>query len=302
LALEKIDRRRRGAPDENQYELRLVRKDGVRMYASIANSVITDENGSFAGGLILASDITERKKLEAQLAESQRLAAIGETTAMIGHDLRNPLQGIGGTIYLLRKHYESMPEQKKEADGHGVLNLLDMADESVEYMNKIVSDLQNYAAPLRPELTQVNTIELLNEALSAMRIPPTVKISINVIEDLRKLTVDPLLMRRVVTNLATNAIQAMPQGGELKIAAQKDGDDALVTFQDTGVGIRAEDVSTIFTPFRTTKAQGQGLGLAVCKRLVEAHGGNITVNSTVGDGTTFTVRLPISRDGVADSA
>jgi signal transduction histidine kinase len=107
--------------------------------------------------------------------------------------------------------------------------------------------------------------------------------------------IDPGLMKRVFSNLIANAVQAMPEGGELTVDASKSDEEALVSFHDTGVGIPQEDFSKLFSPFFTTKAKGQGLGLAVCKRLVEAHGGEITVESRLGEGTTFTIRLPHRR-------
>ena len=99
------------------------------------------------------------------------------------------------------------------------------------------------------------------------------------------------MLRRVLVNLVLNAVQAMPKGGELTINTTKAHDSALITIQDTGAGIPAENLEKIFNPFFTTKAQGQGLGLAICKRLVEAQGGEITVTSDVGKGSTFTVKL-----------
>jgi signal transduction histidine kinase len=159
-------------------------------------------------------------------------------------------------------------------------------------MDKIVSDLQDYAVPLKPDLSQVNIAQLLKDALSKTQIPSNVNLSVHVDEGLQ-LMIDPLLMKRVFSNLITNAVQAMPEGGELTVDASKSDEEALVSFHDTGVGIPQEDFSKLFSPFFTTKAKGQGLGLPVCKRLVEAHGGEITVESRLGEGTIFTVTLPM---------
>lgn len=283
---------------------------------SAQSNAITDDDQALLETLAfhVASDIRRLRDLETlrkseqhleelvekrtkQLSEAQRLAAIGQTTAMVGHDLRNPLQGITGALYMLRKHYENMPKnQKKLASKYGVLDLLTLVEESLAYMDKIVSDLQNYAAPIQPELMAVSLDQLLKETLSTIHSPGNVKLSTNVEEGVQRLTVDPALMKRVFTNLASNAVQAMPRGGELRITAQKNGKDALISFQDTGDGIPEEHLRMLFTPFRTTKAQGQGLGLPVCKRLVEAHGGSLTVETTVGRGSTFTVRIPVRRD------
>jgi signal transduction histidine kinase len=104
------------------------------------------------------------------------------------------------------------------------------------------------------------------------------------------------MMRRVFTNLVTNALQAMPEGGQLTITASQPEEVVLISVQDTGVGIPEEDLPKLFHPLYTTKAKGVGLGLAVCQRLVEAHGGSITVESQVGRGSTFTVKLPVRRE------
>jgi PAS domain S-box-containing protein len=274
------------------FEYRFLHSDGNYRWIREEYRVIRDAEGHILDAVGVATDVTERTKLEEKLAEAERLAAIGQTAAMVGHDLRNPLQGIAGAIYLLRQQNESPPADEREhAAKSGALELLGMVEESVDYMDKIVSDLRDYAAPANPELATVSINQLLNETLSNMRIPSNVKVSVNV-QDAEKWTVDPVLMRRVFINLITNAVQAMPNGGELKITTQKTQDETLVTFQDTGTGILKEDLPQLFQPFHTTKAKGQGLGLAVCKRLVEAHGGKITVISTVGEGSTFTVTVP----------
>ena len=105
---------------------------------------------------------------------------------------------------------------------------------------------------------------------------------------------DPVI-ERVFVNLLLNAVQAMPNGGELTVKSERQGKNVLIHFQDTGVGILKENLPRLFDPLFTTKAKGQGLGLAVCKRLVDAHEGSISVESTIGKGSTFTVKLPLER-------
>jgi PAS domain S-box-containing protein len=252
-------------------------------------TVYRDETGEVQGVFAAARDITERKRMEARLAESQRLAAIGETTAMVGHDLRNPLQGIVSTVYLAKKKLESPLEFAVKC---ALVYMLETIENEAEYMDKIVSDLQDYAAPLKAEPKPVEMEPLVKDTLSKMRIPRNVKVSFKVSEPLPSLMIDPTVMRRVFSNLIMNAIQAMPDGGELTIDLSRREEHLLVSFRDTGVGIPEEKVDKLFNPFFTTKAKGQGLGLAVCKRLVEACGGRITVESKLGEGSTFTVELP----------
>jgi signal transduction histidine kinase len=166
-------------------------------------------------------------------------------------------------------------------------------------MDKIVSDLQDYARPVRAELIETDLGDLIREAVSAARIPGSVQCSVMIKEDLSNRVTNPTLLKRVLTNLIVNAVQAMPMGGGLTITAGKIQDSTVLTVQDTGTGIAAENLEKIFNPFFTTKAQGQGLGLAVCKRLVETQGGTITVKSKVGEGSSFTITIPNKIMGAA---
>lgn len=227
------------------------------------------------------------------LLKTQRLATIGEAAAMVGHDLRNPLQVITYALYLAeQKLGSSNPEDIRKT--------CTTIKEQVKYMNKIVSDLQDYSRPLKTKLLETSIHELINETLSTITIPENVNVSIVIEESLNfpKLKIDSLMIKRVFINLITNALQSMPKGGDLTITASKTEEKAVIRFQDTGVGIAEENKSKIFQPLFTTKAKGQGLGLAVCKRLIEANEGTILFESEVGEGTTFTVVIPLKRDKV----
>jgi signal transduction histidine kinase len=235
----------------------------------------------------------ELKEAQENLLKTQRLATIGEAAAMVGHDLRNPLQVITYALYLAEHKLESF----NYADIRKTCTII---KEQVQYMNKIVSDLQDYSRPLKTKLLETNIHELINETLVTITVPKNLKVSIVIDADLNvpKLRVDSLMIKRVFINLITNALQSMPNGGELTITASKTDETALISFRDTGVGIAEEHKSKIFQPLFTTKAKGQGLGLAVCKRLIEANKGAIRFESNVGEGTTFTVTLPLEHDEV----
>jgi PAS domain S-box-containing protein len=268
-------------------EFTILRRDGTTFPVIVYTAPIMRE-GKTVGVRGIAIDITERKRMEARLVESQRLAAIGETAAMVGHDLRNPLQGIASTVYLAKKTLKS-PKAEKRKEAAKLLNTL---DEEVYYMDKIVSDLQDYAGPLTADLVETSLSNIIRNTISTTGIPRTVRVSVRVQKGLSKIMADPTLMRRVLTNLVTNALQAMPRGGRLTIRASKKRGVNVITVQDTGEGIARENMEKIFSPFFTTKARGQGLGLPVCKRLVEAQGGTITVKSKIGKGSSFTVEIP----------
>ena len=278
---------------QNVFEYRFLHKDGSYRWIHEEAKVDRDVDDKPTEVYGYWTDITERKKLEAYLTDAQRLIAIGQTAAMVGHDLRNPLQAIATTVDLLRKQSGSTPTGEKKLETKlGESDMLETIQDSVRYMDKIVSDLQSYAEPRILKLTQVNLSQLLNESILMAQVPSNIKVSVGVRENY--VLADPV-MQRVFVNLLLNAIQAMPNGGELTVSTERQGKHVLIHFQDTGVGIPEENLPKVFDPLFTTKAKGQGLGLAVCKRLVDAHEGSISVESTVNKGSTFTVRLLLQR-------
>lgn len=233
--------------------------------------------------------VAERTK---ELRVAERLAVIGETAAMVGHDLRNPLQAMTSTLYLANR----LVGPEKVEDRREAVELLNMLDEQVHYMDKIVSDLQDFARPVAIEPTETNLADLIRDTVRNARIPENVDVSLGFQGDVSNMILDPTLFRRVLTNLIVNAVQAMPKGGKLTITASKERESLTVTVQDTGVGIAQENLARIFNPFFTTKAKGQGLGLPVCRRLVEVQDGTITVTSELGKGSAFTFAIPTKLD------
>jgi signal transduction histidine kinase len=136
------------------------------------------------------------------------------------------------------------------------------------------------------------TEQLIIRSIESLKTPENIEISKVFQEDLKTVKTDPVFLKRVTTNLLTNAIQAMPKGGKIIIRAFHKDSDVYIAIQDTGVGIPEENKTKIFPPLFTTKAQGQGFGLAVCKKLLEAQNGEITFESKEGKCTTFTIKLP----------
>jgi PAS domain S-box-containing protein len=238
----------------------------------------------------------ELRQAQKQLLRAERMAGIGETAAMVGHDLRNPLQVMANILYLANKSLAALPtEGKRLVEKHHIEELMATVGEQLEYMSKIVSDLQDYARPIEPSFVETNLYQLIQDTLSTMTIPQNVGVSITKEDKFPLLIVDPALMKRVFSNLITNALQAMPDGGRLTIGLSKQEKRGLVSIQDTGLGIAPKNRNKIFQPLFTTKARGQGFGLPVCKKLVEAHDGSIHVRSGVGQGSTFTVEIPLKR-------
>ncbi len=227
-------------------------------------------------------DIRERKKNEQRLL-SERLAAIAELAGMVGHDLRNPLQGIAGAAYLLRKNSLN-PKERSE--------ILQVIDDCVRYSNDIVADLMDYSAEVRLKLDEAVPKSIIQAAIKSVKVPENVRLR-DLSENHPTLRVDLDRMRRVCINILTNGIDAMPEGGEITIASKRSGDSIEIAFTDTGCGMSEKAMENLWKPLQTTKAKGMGFGLAVCKRIVEAHGGTIRAESSIGKGSTFTVSLRV---------
>jgi PAS domain S-box-containing protein len=227
-----------------------------------------------------------------QLQNAERLAAIGQTAGMVGHDIRNPLQAITGDMYLIAEEAKTLENQENKAS---ILESVDSVNQNIFYINKIVSDLQDYTRPLTPNLQKANLSELVASILSTINIPPEMAVTVDIKETAKPIQTDIVYLRRVLTNLFTNAVQAMPDKGSLTVMASKKKGKIILTVEDTGVGIPEAAKSKMFMPLFTTKSKGQGLGLAVVKRLVEALGGTISFESQENKGTKFIVELPQTR-------
>ncbi len=286
---------------------RNITKDGRMIYCTWYNSVLLDDKGKIISVFSFVEDNTAKVKAEEalkennrnlellieertkQLKDSERLAAIGATAGMVGHDIRNPLQAITGDVYLLKEELKGMPERAEKSSAE---ESLEGIEKNVEYINKIVADLQDFARPLKPRIEEVKLKRIIADLLAKNKLPENVKVSVRVEAEAENILVDSIFISRIMVNLVNNAIQAMPKGGKLTIHAYKEKNDVLITVKDTGVGIPEKVKDKLFEPMFTTKSKGQGFGLAVIKRMTEALGGKVTFESKENKGTTFTVRLP----------
>ncbi|HYA22354.1 MAG TPA: ATP-binding protein [Thermoproteota archaeon] len=306
--------RRRGEP--SRYEIALRRKNGGLRVVQVSANPLWTEEGHYAGALAVVMDITMRKQQEAELhrhsqqleelvgektrklMDAERLAATGEVVASVGHDLSSPIQVMMDEVFLMKAKMKSLtPEGQRAASTLGFAEFLQSIDESSQYMSRVVADLQDSMRPVKVQAVETDIRSLLDETLATVLIPKNVIITKQIANDLgtAKLFADRNLMKRAFTNLVTNAFQAMPKGGRLSIRASKKGETLVVSFSDTGVGISKENLIKLFRDRFTTRDQGHGLGLAICKRVVEAHGGDISVESETGKGTTVTVEIPLKK-------
>jgi len=299
---------RGGVSSKVSFDYRILHQDSsIRTIHSERIVREVDEDSKPTRIVGIEQDITERKqneqKLEQyaknleqlveertkQLKDAERLAAIGQTAGMIGHDLRNPLQAIAGELYLMKQDVDDSPDSLCKLE---VQESLVSIQEQVDYMNKIISDLQDFAKPLQPEPVEVELCSAIPQLLATVNVPDNIEAMATCDSKLPKIKLDLTFLKRILVNLTTNAIQAMPKGGKLTIKASQEANMVSITVSDTGVGIPDEVKPKIFQPLMTTKSKGQGFGLAVVKRLVEAQGGKISFESKVGQGTQFKLSFP----------
>jgi two-component system NtrC family sensor kinase len=233
------------------------------------------------------------KESQERLVKSEKLAAIGQAATMVGHDLRNPLQAIENGVYYINAELSKLQISPK------ITETLQAIHSSVNYADNIVKDLQSFASKREPLFKKTDINTLVKETFMQIKQPENVE-TIMEFDELPKIDVDNDMIKRIFVNLATNGIQAMGEkGGTMKVSTKKAKEFIEVKFEDTGVGIKKENMKKIFTPFFTTKAQGMGVGLPICKRFVDIHEGNIKVESEEGKGSIFTINLPIQMNGGA---
>ncbi len=228
--------------------------------------------------------VTDLEQAQAQLVRQEKMAAMGQLASTVGHELRNPLAVIMNVLYLL----ETMAGA---GASEAMRRHLATAKRETSAATLIVSDLLDYSAERVPMSTPVQLADLMTEALSVVP-PPTGVEVVTHIEPDTDIHADRDQIRQVLLNLITNGYDSMPDGGVLDVSVRSAGDSAQITVTDTGMGMDEATTSRIFTPFYTTKSRGIGLGLAVTKRVVEAHGGTISLQSTPSVGTSFTVTVP----------
>jgi len=241
---------------------------------------------------ILFNDITQRRNLEKQLQDSERLATIGATAGMVGHDIRNPLQAIIGELFLSKNEVDVLPESEAK---RYLIDSIQSIEDNIFYIDKIVNDLQDYAKPLKPSFEETDFPKMVESVFSILKIPENITIAYSIEPCLTKLMTDPAALKRILTNLVNNAVQAKPNGGKLTLDAAYKGDKIFINVEDTGLGIPAGMEDKLFKPLFTTKAKGQGFGLAVVKKLTEALNGTVGFESEIGKGTLFILEFPIQK-------
>jgi len=264
--------------------------DGRLTPTSVSASVI--EHGRKRTIQWICRDITERKRMELQLIQAERLAAVGELAAGVAHEVNNPLGGLQNFVKMMKKEPDNIPQNSE---------FLDLMSEGLKRIEVIIKQLMAFSRPYSTHMSNHNLNEIVESSLRFVdhRIKEqSTRLEKILHSNLPEIYGDADNISQVIINIIVNALDSMPSGGSLIIETgycDHQPSSIQVRITDSGAGIREEIISKIFNPFFTTKEMGSGLGLAISKRIVDDHNGNILVKSKIGEGTTFYVCLPVRK-------
>ncbi len=281
IVLNELTEKRKITNLETQFKT----KAGKEKTVTISASIVENNRGQDIGITCIIHDITYRKLMEEKLLKTERFASIGELASMIGHDLRNPLTSIRGATYYLKNKYANQITPTEN-------EMFKTIERSIAYSDKIITDLLDYSRVIKLELETVTPKALLKNVFSVVQAPENVVIN-DLTKDSPEIKVDSSKIIRVFANIVKNAFDSMPNGGSLSIMQKKNNKYVAIYFKDTGEGMSEDTLSKLWIPLFTTKAKGMGFGLSICKRIIEAHGGKISAESTIGKGSIIIVTLPL---------
>jgi len=253
----------------------------------VVSAPLYEKEGKFLGAIAIFRDMTEIKRLEDEVERSRRLASLGGLAAGVAHEIRNPLSSIKGLATYFREKFADAPDDREAAE---------VMIGEVDRMNRVVTQLIEFARPLKMNIVPVSLPVIIRHALMLIEKEAAklrVAFKTEFPNENWEIPVDADRMTQVFLNLFLNAIHAMENGGELRVSLSRQENGAVrVAVSDTGTGIAADDLPRVFDPYFTTRPSGTGLGLAICHKIVEAHRGEIFLESEKGKGTTAVVILP----------
>lgn len=275
---------------------------GVSRWIGAGTSPMLGEDGELQGAILVFTDLTEVKQLREKMELKERMTVLGDMSAGIAHELRNPMAVISGYAKLLARRLAEDAELKDAVDSIQV---------EISGMDELIREFMNFAKPTELNVAEVEILPLLDESIRSVPAGlENVEVSVHADDGLPPVYGDGVLLRQVFVNLVKNAFEAMPTGGTLDINARcvdsaevanaslPSGTYVMVEVSDTGSGIPRDSLAKIFTPFFSTKGRGTGLGLALVQKILVYHGGRASVKSVEGGGTSFCVYLPTSRTEV----
>jgi two-component system sensor histidine kinase PilS (NtrC family) len=266
-------------------EVTLHRTRGPEIPVRLTFSALRAGDGRVIGLIVACEDLSAIRAMEARMRSADRLASLGRMAANIAHEIRNPLAALSGAVEVMAAGTD---DEARERLGQIVLN-------ETSRLNGIIREFLEYARPAPISRSAVNVAETVDEVLVLLehQVPPGTLKTVREFPPALTWPVDRQQFRQAIWNLCLNAVQAMPEGGELRVTMAVLARRLILRVIDTGEGIAAADLSQIFEPFFSTKSGGSGLGLALVHRIVQEHGGDIDVQSRPGGGTTFTLTLPV---------
>ena len=270
-------------------EKNITTKSGEVRPILFSSSVVLDENEELLGAVEIFEDLTEIKALQEAVRRNQTLVELGEMAASIAHEIRNPLGGIGGFATLLERDLEGDDSKQK---------IVQRIIKGINDLHTLTSEVLTYTRKMEADLVSANIKQVIQESLSYIKMKAGesgVDVEYKHPKEDIEVEIDIDLFKRMMLNFLKNALQAMPDGGNLTVdlSWQMMQNKFNLVIKDTGSGIDEENLEKIFNPFFTTNSRGTGLGLAMVRRMVEVHGGDVSVKSNSGEGSEFTVTLPI---------
>jgi len=267
-------------------EIAYITPSGRRIWLGLAITPLKDGTGSTIGQLLVFTDLTHLKAIESQMALRDKLSSLGEISAGIAHELRNPMAVIAGYTKLLSKKAESSLQPPVEA----------IAKE-IAVMDRIISDFLSFAKPAELTLSALTIKAIIDQCVASVTDERNDLTAVVAVDGSFSVRGDEVFLRQAFINLLQNAAESMPRGGSLTVKSSPSrGTQGFldISISDTGHGISDDVKNKIFLPFFTTKEKGTGLGLAIVQKIIVSHGGNVSVESS-DKGTTFTVRLPLGK-------
>ncbi len=292
------DRAEDGVPHRLEaIDIGFKRRDGAQLHLGFSQSVLRDPSRNEFGLILIFQDLTELRQMQEQVRRMDRLAVVGELTAGIAHEIKNPLASLSGSIQMLRDEVEFGPVQQR---------LMDITLREAERLNALVNEFLLFAKPEKTVDQSVEVSKVINDTLEMLKNSPELSRPIRIHNDLAEdlwVHIDSQRLQQVIWNLVLNAVQEMRNSGRLSISTRVCTEDgarnaqqevAEISISDTGAGIPQENHDKVFDPFFTTKENGTGLGLTIVHRIVENYGGRIHLRSNSGGGTTFTLHFPLA--------
>lgn len=269
------------------YEVACFAKDKSEIPMLFSGSVIRNASGNIESIVGVGKDMRELKNLQHKLVEAEKFAAMGKVSGIIGHELKNQLGIMRNAVYYIKLKLQNTDEKINK-----YLNMLD--DEIVE-IDRTIENILTFAKTRQPEFKNVDLKTLLLDVIEKIPIPKGITLTTGIEDNLPEISADQLQISRVFINILLNALDAMKKEGKLDISIKHINGNIFIRFKDTGSGINEENISKIFEPFFSTKTKGTGLGLVTSKMIIEAHGGNIEIESAVNKGTSVVIKLPINQ-------